>query len=57
MEVIKIKTGFNNFFTMDCVGRSGGLSLVWNNEAGIEIQNYSHLHINVTVTPSNGGES
>ncbi|XP_059431606.1 uncharacterized protein LOC132165127 [Corylus avellana] len=38
---------------VDSIGRSGGLALLWKDEAGIEIQNYSHRHINATVKPSN----
>lgn len=49
MERIRIKVGFNNMFVVDCVGRSGGLSLLWNNELNLEIQNYNCRHINATI--------
>ena len=29
MGVIKLKACFDNVFTVDCVGRSGGLALLW----------------------------
>jgi hypothetical protein len=49
MEVIKLKAGFDNVFTVDCVSRSGGLALLWKNEAGVTIQNYSRHNINTIV--------
>jgi hypothetical protein len=57
MEVIKAKASFDNVFTMDCVGRSGGLALLWNNEEGVKIQNYNHHHIDEIAKPLNEGET
>lgn len=37
-------------FVVDCVGKSGGLALLWQNEAGVDIQNFSRRHINATVS-------
>ena len=53
MESIRLQVGFPNMLVMDCVGRNGGLSLLWGNEIEVEIQNYSHHHINsVAKIPS-----
>jgi hypothetical protein len=41
MERIRYSLGFNNLFVVDSVGKSGGLALLWNEDAGLEIQNYS----------------
>ena len=49
MEVIRSKLGFENMFAVDCVGRSGGLSLFWGFKAKVEVQNFSHRHINAIV--------
>jgi hypothetical protein len=46
MEVIHHKLGFPNLFVVDCVGKSGGLALLWGDEIVVEIQNYSLRHIN-----------
>jgi hypothetical protein len=46
MERLKSKMGFQNFFVVDCVGRSGGLALLWREDLELEIQNYSCRHIN-----------
>lgn len=54
MEMIKCKIGFSNVFAVDCVGRSGGLGLLWNKKAGLEIQNISRRHINATISDSKG---
>jgi exonuclease III len=51
MEVIKLKAGFDNVFTVNCVGRSGGLALLWKNEMEVTIQNYNRRHISTIVEP------
>jgi hypothetical protein len=56
MEKIRSKLGFRNCFTVDCIGRSEGLALLWREDLELEIQNYSRRHINVIVTPRRGGE-
>ena len=52
MELIRIKTGFLNLFVVDCVGRSGELALLWDDETELSIQNYSRRHINVVISPN-----
>jgi hypothetical protein len=49
MEFIIIKLGFGNMFAVDCVGKSGGLGLLWGDDAKVEVQNFSHRHINAIV--------
>ena len=49
MEVIQIKLGFTNLFTVDPVGRSGGLALFWSDDSEVSIQNYSRRHIHAKV--------
>lgn len=49
MGWVKQKLGFNNMLVVDSVGRSGGLALLWSDEKGVEIQNYSHRHIHAKV--------
>jgi hypothetical protein len=46
---IKNKLGFNSLFVVDCVGRSGGLALLWIDDLVVDIQNYSRRHINATI--------
>lgn len=55
MERIKSQTGFHNMFVVDCVGRNGGLALLWNEKVGLEIQNFSQRHINATIKPVHSG--
>ena len=38
---------------VDCVGKSGGLALLWGDEMEVEIQNYSRCHINATISSPN----
>uniref|UniRef100_A0A2N9FDP4 Reverse transcriptase domain-containing protein n=1 Tax=Fagus sylvatica TaxID=28930 RepID=A0A2N9FDP4_FAGSY len=49
MEVIRIKLGFDNAFTVPSLGRSGGLALLWKVEADVVIQNFSQHHIDAHV--------
>ncbi len=34
---------------VDCIGRSGGLALLWKSDAHVHIQNYSRRHINAVI--------
>jgi hypothetical protein len=35
---------------VDCVGKSGGLTLLWGDDLDVEIQNYSRRHINAKIS-------
>lgn len=48
-DKIKNKMGFNSGFVVECVGRSGGLALLWTNDLVVDIENYSRRHINATI--------
>jgi hypothetical protein len=52
MEWVRIQLGFDHMFVVDCVGRSGRLTLFWTTDLGVDIQNYSQRHINANVCPS-----
>ncbi|XP_041001573.1 uncharacterized protein LOC121247264 [Juglans microcarpa x Juglans regia] len=49
MEACKFKLGFTNCFSIDSVGRSGGLSLIWNSDLGVELKSFSRYHIDVHI--------
>jgi exonuclease III len=49
MEIVRIKLGFHNMFVVDCVGKSGGLALLWESDFDIEIQNFTRRHINAVI--------
>ena len=52
MELIRYKLGFSCMFVVDCVEQSGGLALLWGDEISVDIQNFSHRHINrIVMTP------
>lgn len=52
MERIRCRLGFKNMLVVDCVGKSGGLALLWGDEVGVEIQNYRRRHINAKISPT-----
>jgi exonuclease III len=54
MEAIRRKLEFPNMLAVDCIGKSGGLALLWNEEVKLEIQNYSQRHINAVIRGPEG---
>ncbi|KAK6141980.1 hypothetical protein DH2020_020745 [Rehmannia glutinosa] len=46
---IKSELGYVGCFSVDCVGRSGGLDLLWVNSITVSVLNYSRFHINVSI--------
>jgi exonuclease III len=54
-EFLQIKLHFDYMFVVDCVGRSGGLILLWNSHANVIIQNYCRRHVNAIVTLGKNG--
>ncbi|MBA0599618.1 hypothetical protein Gorai_005829, partial [Gossypium raimondii] len=49
MVVIKRKCGFQNGIDVDSDGRSGGLSMGWNNNGKVSIRSFSRRHINIMI--------
>jgi hypothetical protein len=49
VEKIRLSLRFDCCFTIDCVGKSGGLILFWNNSCSVNIQNFSKTHINAVI--------
>ncbi|KAG6643095.1 hypothetical protein CIPAW_09G186400 [Carya illinoinensis] len=52
MECIRNKLNFDQSFTVDCVGRSGGLAFFWKKEVEAELNSYSNHHISLTIHPA-----
>jgi len=47
MEVIKAKVGFDYVFPVGCVGRSGGLAMMWKKELPVWVVSYSRNRIDL----------
>jgi hypothetical protein len=47
---LKYSIGFDNHFSVDCIGRSGGIAILWRNSAHCSILNYSQNFINMSIT-------
>ncbi|XVF44137.1 hypothetical protein PTKIN_Ptkin02bG0096700 [Pterospermum kingtungense] len=56
MEWIKVRLGFDSSLAVDCVGRGGGLALLLNAKADVEILSYSVNHIDAKVRGREGGQ-
>lgn len=44
-EELRIKLGFANVFSVDRVGRSGGIVVFWNQKAECSVTGYSQNHM------------
>lgn len=53
IEEMRIHFGFDQCFSVDRVGRSGGLIILWKNNFKCEVMSYSRNHINVVVMVNN----
>ncbi len=49
VEKIRLSLRFDCCFAVDCVGKSGGLILLWNSSCLVNIQNFSKTLINAVV--------
>jgi hypothetical protein len=52
IQKIKRRLGFEGRFTVDPVGKSGSLALLWKDNQEVEILNYSLRHISAKITLS-----
>ncbi|XP_039682996.1 uncharacterized protein [Medicago truncatula] len=46
---LKYSVGFDHHFSVDCIGRSGGLAVLWRNSAHCSITSYSLNFINMSI--------
>lgn len=53
IESFRIKFGFDQCFSVDRIGRSGGLVVMWKNQVACQIFNYSQNHIDLEFTENN----
>ncbi|PON39195.1 hypothetical protein PanWU01x14_307060 [Parasponia andersonii] len=51
--IIKVIVVFSNSLHVDCVGRSGGLILLWNDVWDVHITSFSRFHIDAVVVDNN----
>lgn len=54
MQLLQVKWGFDCCLTVDHVGKSGGLDLLWLNDINLQIESYSSNHIDATIDGDNG---
>ncbi|KAL8138861.1 hypothetical protein V2J09_004862 [Rumex salicifolius] len=50
MEAMRLKLGFVGVFIVDYIGRSGGLSLMWDDGMKVTVKSYTDHHIDVTIS-------
>ncbi|OMO70912.1 reverse transcriptase [Corchorus capsularis] len=49
MDWIRSRLGFDSCFSVPCIGRVGGLALLWMNIDVVSLLSYSHSHIDVII--------
>ncbi|XVE84742.1 hypothetical protein DITRI_Ditri17bG0037300 [Diplodiscus trichospermus] len=49
VEWLRARWGFKGCFTMDCIGRSGGPAILWQEDWSVSIRSYSQFHITVDI--------
>ncbi|XP_057785551.1 uncharacterized protein LOC131003090, partial [Salvia miltiorrhiza] len=54
IEEIKIRLNFEGCFAIDCIGRSGGICLLWKSSAHCKLIGYSQNHIDMIITDTKG---
>jgi hypothetical protein len=57
LKRLRARLGFKGMFTVDLVGRSGGLALFWKEGTGLKIQNYFWRHIHAVIKGTNINKS
>lgn len=51
-DTLRVKVGFQNCFSVNCIGRSEGLALLWKPDVDVIICSYSNFHIDVVIRNS-----
>ncbi|GKV52195.1 hypothetical protein SLEP1_g58784 [Rubroshorea leprosula] len=54
MERVRRRLGFQNCFTVERVGRSGGLAMMWGKDVQLHLKSYSTNHIDMEVQAVGG---
>lgn len=54
LEALRVKLHFHSCFVVDCIGRSGGLVVLWNINLNCSVLSYSNNHIDLNVTDLDG---
>lgn len=49
VENCKYKLGFINCLAVDCAGKSGGITLLWNRDVDLAIKSFSIYHVDAFV--------
>ena len=54
MDKIRIKLGMPHMEVKPCVGRSGGLAMLWRHRINVRCRWMGRMHIDVEVTEADG---
>lgn len=49
MERCKFSLGFKNCLSVNCIGRGGGLALLWKKEVNLSVLSYLKSHIDAQI--------
>lgn len=54
LEALRVRLNFDSCFSIDVVGRSGGLAVLWNNNTHLSISSFSNNHIDMLANDPEG---
>lgn len=54
LETLRVKLNFASCLSIDCIGHSSRLAVLWRNKIACSILSYSHNHIDMQVNDPNG---
>ena len=53
MDWLRSRWNFNNCVAVECMGRAGGLALLWMDEVKVDVQSFSKNHIDAIIGEGN----
>lgn len=54
LELLRVKLNFQSCFSVDCVGRSDSIAVLWNNNITCSVSSYSRNHIDLCMNDLHG---
>lgn len=54
LEALRVKLKFDFCLSLDCIGHSGGITVLWRSNTNVSVLGYSRNHIDLLVSDLNG---
>ncbi|XVF73183.1 hypothetical protein PTKIN_Ptkin12aG0180600 [Pterospermum kingtungense] len=50
IDEVRVKLGYGACFSVDCIGHSGGIGVIWKDQDSVSIKSFSRFHVDMEVT-------